>query len=308
MTKVLLLSLFLIGCYRVPAKIEPQMNYSITNSELKNKTSAFDPLSKEELNQPWAKEMIIAQAFSKECDLYRAVSTYKRAEILIDKDQEDRLRQIEYSIVLCYFLAQKYNDAITTFETSELLHVDKSFPAFCDLLTLLYESYLKTEDHEKATRILELIQKSDSKRENNLALYTAIQDANIPLLSNRDASPVIKNSLDYYCTNKKSPATAGALNAILPGAGFLYLGQKRSALTALLLNGLFIGATYQFFHKDYVAAGLITLSFECGWYFGGIYGAQEEAKLYNERLYEGLFCSVLNQNKLFPIFMIKHTF
>ena len=107
MNKLILFSFLLVGCYRVPTKIEPQMAYSITDSELRNKPSAFPPLSKEEQKEPWAKEMIIAQTFSKDCDLYRAISTYKRAQILIDQTQDNRLRQIEYSIVLCYFLAKK---------------------------------------------------------------------------------------------------------------------------------------------------------------------------------------------------------
>jgi hypothetical protein len=57
-----------------------------------------------------------------------------------------------------------------------------------------------------------------------------------------------------------------------------------------------------------MAAGIITTNFEAGWYFGGIYGAGEEAKYYNERIYEKNASTVLNQHKLFPILMMEHAF
>ncbi len=98
------------------------------------------------------------------------------------------------------------------------------------------------------------------------------------------------------------------LNALIPGAGYLYIGQKKSALTAFLLNGLFIAAAYQFFHHRHVAAGIITTGFEAGWYFGGIYGAGEEAKYYNERLFEKNAATVLNDYKLFPALMMQYAF
>ena len=98
------------------------------------------------------------------------------------------------------------------------------------------------------------------------------------------------------------------LNAFLPGAGYLYVGQKQSAMTAFLLNGLFIAAAVHFFNHKQYAAGAITLSFETGWYFGGIYGAGESAKLYNERVYERHAYSVLNQEKLFPLLMLRYGF
>ena len=114
--------------------------------------------------------------------------------------------------------------------------------------------------------------------------------------------------LDQYYTGKKSVATAQLLNAFLPGAGYFYIGQKKSALTALFLNGLFIAAACQFFIHDHIAAGIITTGFETGWYFGGIYGAGQEAKYYNERLYEKSATSMLNEHKLFPVLMLEHAF
>ena len=68
-----------------------------------------------------------------------------------------------------------------------------------------------------------------------------------------------------YEKEKKSISKAQLLNTFIPGAGYLYVNQKQSAVTAFFLNALFIAATYHFFHKGHTAAGIITLSFESGW-------------------------------------------
>jgi hypothetical protein len=124
----------------------------------------------------------------------------------------------------------------------------------------------------------------------------------------RSGAKYLDAPLENYFSEKKSVKKAQFLNALLPGAGYLYLGQKKSALTAFCLNTLFITAAYQFFKHHHFAAGLITTSFESGWYFGGIYGAGEEAKYYNERLYEQNASRVLNAHNLFPALMLDHAF
>ena len=53
---------------------------------------------------------------------------------------------------------------------------------------------------------------------------------------------------------------------------------------------------------------MIFTTFEAGWYFGGIYGVGEETKFYNERIYESRATTMMNQSKMFPVFMIRHAF
>ncbi len=98
------------------------------------------------------------------------------------------------------------------------------------------------------------------------------------------------------------------MNAILPGAGYYYVGQKKTAVTSFLINALFIGTAWVFFQQKNVPAALITLSFETGWYFGGINGAGLAANEYNERLYEVNTKEQLFENKLFPLFYFKKSF
>lgn len=309
----LLLLLLTASCSRVPDRITPHVKCEVQEQYFEHLKSAFPPLSPAERESPWGREYVIARAFSSELDLYRAISTYKRAEILLPPGDKERRLEVQYDILLCYYLGKKYDQVIEAFEKSGLAHVDKTFPAYHDLLLILYESYREVCDAEKEGKILEMIEKSYPETAEKLKVSRAIREADLPQIqcfadgfSNRPS--YLDTLLTDYQAQKKSVGTAQALNALLPGAGYFYIGQKKSALTAFLLNGLFIAAAYEFFHHGHIAAGVITTGFEAGWYFGGIYGAGEEAKYYNERIYEKDAMRVLNEYRLFPILMLQHAF
>jgi hypothetical protein len=111
-----------------------------------------------------------------------------------------------------------------------------------------------------------------------------------------------------YLHHRKNPTLASGLNAILPGLGYLYLGQKQSALTALFINGLTTAAAVYFYKNDNLPAALLTLSFESGWYFGGIVGAKHEAEFFNTRVFEGAAHYRMRDHKLYPILMLRYGF
>jgi tetratricopeptide (TPR) repeat protein len=306
------LCLGLTACYRVPDKIEPRISYQLQDQHFQRLKGAFPPLSSPERSSDWGKEYIIARYFADELDLYRAISTFKRAQILLPPEEKERRHEMQYDILLCYFLGKKYDEAIEFFEKGDLAHVDKTFPAYHDLLLILYECYREMDTPGKQERILELIDKTFPETGEKLKISRAIREGDLPGIQSfasgfQDYS-YLDNLLDTYQANKKSVAGAQFLNALVPGAGYLYIGQRKSAFTAFLLNGLFIAAAYQFFSHRHIAAGIITTGFEAGWYFGGIYGAGEEAKYYNERLFEKNAAAVLNDYKLFPALMMQYAF
>ena len=313
MNKTLFLfTLLLVGCYRVEDKLEPKLSYNLEKAHIESLPSPFSSLTKEERSQDWAREYIIAKSFAKELDLYRAITNFKRALILLEDQSIERKQQIEYETLFCYYLAKKYDDLIDFFDKSSLQNVDKSFVTFHDLLVILYESYYELKDDEKIALTLDLIEKHYPTSEKKIVLSTALLSADIEKIDKIANTPpkneTLVSLIDTYNLEKKSIRKAQALNGFMPGAGYLYLGQKKSAITAFLLNGLFIYASYEFFHHGWNAAGIITLSFEAGWYFGGIYGAGEEAKFYNERIFERLATPIMNREKYFPIFLIKYGF
>lgn len=82
---------------------------------------------------------------------------------------------------------------------------------------------------------------------------------------------------------RKSPTVAGVLSGVLPGAGHLYIGKPLRALTAFLLNGLFLtGAAYAL-HEGLEGTAAILLFFETGWYLGTINSAAAGARDFNRR-------------------------
>ncbi len=222
-----------------------------------------------------------------------------------------RKLEIEYEILLCYYIGKKYEEAIYTYEHSGLRFVDTSFPACEDMLIIIFDCYTQEKQENNATRFLEYIKAYYPETARKLQISEDLQQGNIPALEHVAQDPeyeVVNKLLKTYNKAKKSIAKAQALNAIFPGAGYLYIGQKQTAITATLINGLFIGASYYFFKSDNVPAGVIFSTFEAGWYFGGIYGVGEETKFYNERVYEMHATTMMNQTKMFPVFMIRHAF
>lgn len=306
-----LISLF-TGCQPACRKMDPIIVHTPQSCEINLLPSAFPPLSLEERQQEWAKELIIGDVFARDLDLYRAITSYKRALILLPSDRLDRKIQIDYNLILAYYLGQKYQESVNIFEASELAVANPLFPAFNNLLLILYDCYLQLGQEDKTERIFELIEKFSPETAQDLAIYTALKTGNTACIQeaiqgHRNQAQV-EESLALYDTLAKSPKKARTLNAILPGAGYYYIGQRKSAWTSFVINTLFTAAAYQFFHRGYWAAGLITTSLEFGWYMGGINGAGLEAEEFNTHLYEGIGKKVLEENSLFPCLMFETTF
>lgn len=300
---------FAFSCFRVEEKLEPKISYSLKEHHIRSLKNPFKSLTAEERSQDWGKEFIIAKKFAKDLELYQAITNFKRAEILLNDEDVYRKQEIEYNITLSYYLGQKFEDVIDYFEKSSLCYVDKSFEAFKDLLIILYESYRESKNVDKTSKILELLKDNYPETEKKIQLSTALLNADIEVLKeDYSNNQNIQEMIRSYEREKKSVKTAQLLNTFIPGAGYLYIGQKKSAATAFLLNGLFIYGAYECFKKGWTAVGVITASFEAGWYFGGIYGAGEEANFYNERIYDSKASPLLNNDKLFPIFFIKYGF
>ncbi len=295
------------SCHHVSDKIEPKVNYTVQDRYLKSLPSPFPPLSATEKHEDWGKEYTIGIGFAHELDLYQAITAFKRADFLLPQDELARRQEVQYNILLCYFLGKKYDDVIYNFENSDLVHVDRSFPAYQDLLVILEESFREKKEPDKAAHLHELLKQESPQVAEKLSLSNSLREGDIATLE-KSKEPFIEPLLTSYEREKKSVGKAQLLNTVLPGSGYLYLGQQKSALTAFLLNGLFIAATVHSFQHRHIAAGIILASFEAGWYFGGIYGAGEEAKYYNERLYERKVSPIMNQQKLFPIFTLQYGF
>jgi hypothetical protein len=305
----IILSFF--GCQPNSYLLEPKIALEPNKCVMERLPSSFTPLTQEELKQDWGKEIKIADSFAREFDLYRAITSYRRAEILLPKEELQRRQQIQYDIIFCYYLGGKYAEAIETFESSCLTEAAPPFPGFQNLLLILYDSYQKLGSEEKAEAIHQLIEKYSPNTAEDLSLSQAILNADLPKIacfSEKERYDYCGCFLENYHTQALSVRRAQTLNALLPGAGYYYVGQKKSAITSFLLNALFIAAAYQFFDHGYNAAAIFTTSLELGWYIGGINGAGLAAKQYNENLYYTHGKHLLTSHRLAPAFMFQFAF
>ena len=299
--------LFFGSCHKTTESIQPKINYAIQDRYLRELPSPFLPLTPEEKREPWGQEYQIGIGFAHQLELYQAMTCFKRAYFLAPEEENARKLELQYDIFLSYYLGRKYDDVIYTYENTELRTIGSSFPAAHDLLVILYDSYLQTSQVSKAEQTLSHLHALFPRTEEKLTLSSALQTADFPYLqASEDTS--IRSLLKNYSLEKKSVKQAQTLNAILPGAGYAYIGQKQAAVTAFFLNSLFIAAAAHFFYKGHIAAGIVTTGFEMGWYIGGIHGAKEEATFYNERIWERHASTLMNQEKLFPVFMLNYSF
>jgi tetratricopeptide (TPR) repeat protein len=306
----LLILFALSGCHPKNRQFEPEIFYLPNQRCLHRLPSAFP--SQENTRDEWNKEMYIGHALAKDFDLYRAITCYKRALILMPPSCQALRLQAEYCLSYCYYLGRRYPDFLETVEFSPLFNVPESFPPFRDLTVMLFDAYEQTGQLERACRIQNLINTYDPAAGANLNLYLSLKSGDLaaamPQILSHPQSDTMLPYLNCYQTGKKSVAKAQLLNALLPGAGYYYVGQKKSAITSFILNALFIAATVQFAEKGYIPAAIITGSFELGWYVGGINGAGLAAKEYNERLYECQMKEMMIQHGLFPLLMLKTAF
>lgn len=269
--------------------------------------SAFPSLGHLEKSTDWGAQYRLGVGFGKQLDLYRAITAFKSAEIFLENSRPEMHLQIDYQILLCYYLGRKYSDLVSFLQRSPLRFIEPSFPTYQDLLVILYDTYDHLEETEARNESFDLIFQKSPKVADDLTLGEAIRTKNIPyLLTSSD--PDVQNIANFYEQNKKSESQAQLFNAILPGSGYLYIGQKQTALTAFFLNAAFIAAAWTSFNHNNIPLGIIFTSFEVGWYFGGIVGVRIEAQKYNDRLWNGLATPVLNEKKLTPALLVQYAF
>ena len=342
----------MLSCTSVSDEINPNVHYSVHEKMVQALPSAFDPLSPKELETSWATEYRMGVHFAKRLDLYRAITSFQRAEFLLSEEPNpiltmQRKHEVEYYTLLCYALGKKHEDLVSTFESSSLAFVHPDFRAYQDLLLILGEAYEITKQKHKALSVHQALaqnypkiaepilvghasQTADTKtafaildreappaKEGNISIQKALFDTQkahhflsydqLDFSKTGKLRSVLDETHTSYIKHKKSPLVAQTL-AVIPGAGYAYLGQYQSAVTAFSINALFIGTATYFFLNGNIPAGILTTGFEAGWYFGSIYGSGQAAKTYNERLYEALIHPVMEDKKLYPLLQLEYGF
>jgi tetratricopeptide (TPR) repeat protein len=243
-------------------------------------------------------------------DHYRAITELKRFSLLFPDHPKQPAAQIllglayeasaDYDSATNYFrrLQQTENDSdihrLALYKLGEIRLRQRQYQQATQIFQRFLTQFPDGSLVDRTTYLLGLTQTLEGKPQAAKRLFGSFS----PDSPWKDRANALQQTIDFTEPRPyKSPRTAGILAGILPGAGHLYLGKPRHAITALLLNGIFIaGATFSFL-EGLEATGVILLYFETGWYLGNIKSAREEAHEFNRQQLQDL------QNQLYKTYV-----
>lgn len=235
-------------------------------------------------------EYTAAKCFLNDNLFYPSISSFKKAE-LISATSEEKSKAI-YSLIFTYFLAKKWDQLKTMYTQGVFEHLDKKAPYFRDGILMFYIA-LKAENMPFVVQNLKNYLYQDASLKTKLELYDAITQANF-------SNGGFNDFFMFYKKHEKSQTLASFLNLIMPGAGYLYIGQIQTFITCFLALSLLVWGFYHAFKTRHFAQGFLIFSIFSGFYFGSILGAKLGAITYNQSLYRSIFDPVLKDNNLYP--------
>lgn len=303
----LLLLVSTTGCIKVPEEPVVHITTTLLPAAVEKLPSPVQ-LTSDEVKTSWGEEYFLGTQFAKCGDYYRATTCFHRSLFLLPSGSP-HYSEVFHALILTYSLAGKYDQVCSSYERYLDKIVVRDQYLAIDCIMLIYEAYSHQNRQNEASSLLETLPKTETTFQ-TLSLYQTLMRNSEDCFSEalKISSGLTANQKEelshlvaLYRDSKKHPETAASLNALLPGAGYVYVREYQTAATAFLLNGLFMAATWQFFSLHQPAAALIAGGFEVGWYAGGIVGAHLAATTYNERLREQLLKNYLLKYKLFPL-------
>jgi tetratricopeptide (TPR) repeat protein len=300
----------------MPTEPAPFVSSTIFLQNIRSLPEPPPALSEEEQGTLWATEYELGKQFASRADYYRAITCFQRASFLVKKNNptSSRIAQMTHASLLSYSLGGKHQEAVDLWEQECDSFHSQDIKLTEDIIGLVFESYCRIGRQSDGYRLISSIPDTDPLKK-RLPLFhrIAANDENLLLSSQETAKHLGDDEqkqaaaiIDEYRSLRKNPQTACILNGILPGTGYLYVGQPQTALTSTAFNTAFIVAAVQLFTAHQPAAAIIATGFEVGWYCGGVMGAGMAAESYNQRLREKLAKAYLNHYKLFPLQMVHY--
>ena len=224
-----------------------------------------------------------------------------------------RLGDARFLTGLCYLNARRFEEAREVF--LKLAAPDPEPDAACRALLGIGESYYRQRVYSEAEHYLNrVINKHPCESLRSEAFYRlgwtrmqtgrwhdaagAFNHVEIGTLYYESAQSLAMKSLAGESLPKKNPTRAGTLAAVVPGLGHVYVYRYRDALTAFVLNGVFIWATIESFQRDHEVLGGILGALELGWYTGNIYSAVNCTHKYNRKIRDDFIESLTDRFRL----------
>ncbi|MDA8773775.1 hypothetical protein N9N03_01450 [Chlamydiia bacterium] len=300
----LVTGILLTGCVSVhKARHTPSPEKRILNID----KPSFNHLKS--TRQPHDLNMFFGSSFAHDADYYRAITSYRKARYL--SQDPNKIIECDYNILLSYYLAGQYNAALTHYFSSSLPKNSEHNYAR-DSAIILYDSSQYVGNQALANQSIEYLNNTDPHAFYQMSVYNAFltQDIEYAKTLSSSQSTLYKEFdgfLDTYNKIKYNPDHAARL-ALFPGVGYMYLNQRSSAFTSVVVNALFIWATKELYDQEMYAATALCASLEFGWYFGGIIGSRIAAEEKNNVIYNNMLDQFISDNQLYPTNLLKHVF
>ncbi len=198
-----------------------------------------------------------------------------------DKDTSE---YFDMMISLCNFKTGKTNQTLNSYDANYEFH-NEQFK-----VNQFYYNYIMHDQLDVDMWNLNYLRKLDdstidSQIKSRLQLYSMLKlDMVEP---NSSFSGISSDSIPLFCERledtPKSPALAGLLSTLLPGAGYFYCGEFKEGTSALVVNGLLAWGIYSLFDNNNTGSGILLSSVSAIFYFGNIIGSVNSAEIQNDR-------------------------
>jgi len=104
--------------------------------------------------------------------------------------------------------------------------------------------------------------------------------------------------LNKATQQKYKSATLGGILGIVPGAGYLYAEHRQTAVSSLIINSLFIFASYSTFKSENYGLGALVSVFSVSFYIGNISGSVKSVKRLNKNIKENFALAIERKSNL----------
>ena len=250
--------------------------------------------SRADSQQSCRDQLRFAEILLGEGDHYRAIGEYKRVFHFCD---DDTMRtEADLGVGRALLLAGKYQSVLEWYERP----TDLRDVAAADLTA--GHAMFRLEEYERAIPVLlETELRAATSMDTGQARY--LEGLCLVRLERwdegRTAFSRVEAGSSFYAMAQrhherlsvepsypiKDPAKAGVL-AVVPGLGYAYTGHLRTALAAIVVNGLLGWAAVDALRDDHTAAGASLAGLALGFYVGNIMGSVESAHRYNQWQYD----------------------
>lgn len=116
----------------------------------------------------------------------------------------------------------------------------------------------------------------------------------------------IGHTIEELESNSKSPVLAASLSTVIPGAGYIYCGEVKEGLSAMVINGLLGFSIYTLFKNENYSSGALVSLISFPFYFGNIVGSANMAESKNLQYREQKYNDIRNDFEIAFYFSLNY--